>query len=196
MPILSNLATYIYHQRPDLHAAFPDLYGQHRIDVVRWFIGQAALEYNVEQACIAPLRQAFVEWATRPDAEDPARRATGESDDHAGVPILTNLAAYVHHSRPDLRAAFPDPYGRHRIDYLLWLVEHASHEYQLDDACIAPLRRQFLAWALHAKPRQASDRYGKHRFAYLSRYLLAHKQLVHTPSGSVIRFVSQLLRRV
>jgi hypothetical protein len=192
---LSNLAVHFYLRHPDLQAAFPDLYGLHRVDFARWFIEHAARECGVEQACLEPLRRQFLAWTTRPDARDPAQTTNGEENGRTNLPVLTNFAAYAHRSRPDLRAAFPDLYGRHRIDVLLWLVEHASREYQLDDACIAPLRRQFLAWALHSPFGRSSDRCGKRRFVYLSRYLLAHRPPPHRPIGVLVAFVSRLLSR-
>jgi hypothetical protein len=197
--VLPNAVTYFYHQRPDLLAAFPDLYGKHRIDLARWYIDHAAHDYHLDDGYIAPLRQAFTLWAARPNTDDAAVLARDSTGARARIPVLTNLAAYVYRSRPDLRAAFPDLCGHQRIAFLLWLIEHASREYQLDHACITPLRRDFMAWALHpgpirSLPRISSIGYNKYRAAYLSQYLLAQKQ--PTPFGSLIRSFSRFLLRL
>jgi hypothetical protein len=204
-PILTNLAAYVYSRRPDLRAAFPDPYGRHRIDLALWLIEHAPHDYHLDDACVAPLRLLLIAWAVRPNAHDPAHAPAGGAG-HATAPTLTNLAAYVYSRRPDLRAAFPDPYGRHRIDFVLWLIEHAPHDYHLDDTCVAPLRQQFLAWALGSDgpishrlniaannrrrspaAHQNPDRYGDQRFAYLSLYILGHKRMTRTPIGMIIR---------
>jgi hypothetical protein len=193
VPILTNLATYLYQRRPDLRAAFPDLYDLHRIDLVRWVVEHAAHEHGIDPACVEPLRLAFTQWATRPDANDPLVYPNRRAEDQNGVPVVTNLAAYIYRSRPDLRTAFPNVYGRQRIGFLLWLIEHVSQEYQIDDSCIAPLRHQFLDWALHSRSRQSHDRYDIYRFVYLSQFLIAHKQLPTTPIGTMFRSASRLL---
>jgi hypothetical protein len=184
VPVLTNLALYLYRQRPDLQAAFPDVYGQHRLEIVFWLIGAAIAEHRLDPAWVAPLRRAFTEWAARPAAADPARQRAGG----AGLPILTNLAMFVYQQRPDLRAAFPDVYGRHRLDFILWLIDHAAPEYQLDDDSVAPLREGFLSWAM--QPSTNGEQ--RLRTIYLSRFLLRRKQLEQTPAGRFIRAVAAL----
>jgi hypothetical protein len=187
LPVLTNLAMFLYRERPDLQAAFPDVYGQHRLDIVYWLIGKARDEYRIEDAWVAPLRRAFMAWAARPDAGDPAAPASA-AQPQADLPALTNLAQFVFQRRSDLRAAFPDVYGRHRLDFLLWLIEHAAGEYQLDDACVAPLRQGFLAWAM--RPGSPAGR--RRRRAYLSRYLLQRKHIEQTPVGLLIRAIGAI----
>jgi hypothetical protein len=48
-PVITNLGTYIYENRPDLRVAFPDLYGADRVAFSHWFteisfIGSRALD--------------------------------------------------------------------------------------------------------------------------------------------------------
>jgi hypothetical protein len=206
-PIVTNVAAYLHRTRTDVGAAFPDLYGQDRVDFVLWLLAHGSRDYDLDAVYVAPLRQSFVAWATQPDANDPARRASGAAASWDGVPVLTNLAAYVYQRRPDLRTAFPDLYGRNRLDVVLWMIEHAAGEYQLDQACTAPLRQEFLAWAIGAGPHSAAHtrrtsalppsraRYQNHRFAYLSWYLLSRKQISGTPIGTVIRLIIWVLTR-
>lgn len=44
-PTLTNLALYIYHIRPDLQEAFPDVFGKDRIGFARWFVNYAPNRY-------------------------------------------------------------------------------------------------------------------------------------------------------
>jgi hypothetical protein len=187
LPVLTNLAMFLYRDRPDLQAAFPDVYGQHRLDVIYWLIGAARGEYRLDDTWLVPVQQAFVTWAIRPDAGDPAG-SSNRAQPHADLPVLTNLARFVYQRRPDLRVTFPDLYGPHRVDFLLWLIEHAAGEYQFADACVAPLRQEFLAWAM--RPGSLAGR--QRRRAYLSRYLLRHKRIEQTTAGLVIRALGAL----
>ena len=139
LPLITNLAAFFWRTWLDVRAAFPDLYGQHRIDALFWIVGHAAQEYELEDDYIVPLRQSLVEWATRPAMDDPAAL------EDVCVPTLTNLVAYIHQRRPDLQAAFPDLYRRHRMDMLLWTMVHAPAEYPLGAAAITLLRQQFMA---------------------------------------------------
>jgi len=149
VPGLTYLARYIYRRRPNLRAIFPDVYGQHRIEYMRWFLGHAASEYSLDQACIAPLRQAFTAWATRPSAQDPARhpKLFGSRGSQAGLPVLTNLAVYIYDRRADLHTIYPDLYGQHRIDIVRWMIAHAVTEFNIEPAWIEPLRQAFADWA-------------------------------------------------
>jgi hypothetical protein len=36
-PVITNLGTYIYENRRDLHVAFPDIYGDDRVAFSHWF---------------------------------------------------------------------------------------------------------------------------------------------------------------
>ena len=36
-PVITNLGTYIYEKRRDLHVAFPDIYGADRVAFSHWF---------------------------------------------------------------------------------------------------------------------------------------------------------------
>ena len=66
----------------------------------------------------------FFDWLNAPADEDPFR--------DSGVPPITNLAAFIYRKRPDLQAAFPDPFNSDRLPYAGWFLRHAREEYQLD----------------------------------------------------------------
>jgi hypothetical protein len=51
--------------------------------------------------------------------------AAADDDPHAGriAPLITQLGAYLYHSRRDLLEIFPDPYGRDRVAFSHWFTE-------------------------------------------------------------------------
>jgi len=55
-PTITNLAHYIYGERPDLQTTFPDLFGEDRHRFGHWFITHAQTEYALDKAFIEPTR--------------------------------------------------------------------------------------------------------------------------------------------
>ncbi|MHB8645405.1 MAG: sulfotransferase domain-containing protein [Thermomicrobiales bacterium] len=80
----------------------------------------------------------FFAWITAPADADLYR----SGDD----PVITNLAAYLHHTEATLRQMFPDPFGADRRAYFCWFVVHAPPVYGLDRAFIAPVQAAGQAW--------------------------------------------------
>ena len=64
------------------------------------------------------------DWLNAPADDDPFRQS--------GIPPITNLAVFIYRKRPDLQAAFPDPFDSSRLPYAGWFLRHAAEEYQLD----------------------------------------------------------------
>ena len=56
-----------------------------------------------------------------------------------GYPVLTRLALSLYHLRPDLRAAFPDALGAHRLAFAAWLSRSAREQEGLEDVFLDPL---------------------------------------------------------
>ena len=55
----------------------------------------------------------------------------------------SDLLQLIYRSRPDVQAAFPDPFGRDRLGFLRWLLSYGRRELFLDDDVLAPFRDQF-----------------------------------------------------
>jgi hypothetical protein len=70
------------------------------------------------------------------DFEGP--RATSP-EDPGGIPRLTNLAVHIYRLRPDLQERFPDVFGRHRGDFVRWLIQPGADEYALTREELAPI---------------------------------------------------------
>lgn len=124
LPAITNLASYIHRTRFDLQKAFPDPYGQNRIDYLSWFLGHAQSECKFDRAFIEPIRKSFIEWANQSAPADLYREGKW--------PVITNIAAYIYNIRPDLQQAFPDIYGQNRLDYAGWLTVHGRLEHSLE----------------------------------------------------------------
>lgn len=80
----------------------------------------------------------FFEWLVAPARRDP-RPDT--------VPVVTELAAYLHGVRPDVQAVFPDPFGADRLSFTNWFTANATAEYLLDHQLALPV---FRSWAAPA----------------------------------------------
>lgn len=57
------------------------------------------------------------------------------------TPLLSHLMVALWERRPDLRAAFPDPYGRDRVSYAYWFADNAASYAHLSLPFIEPVRQ-------------------------------------------------------
>lgn len=138
VPLISNVAKWIYERRPDLQQAMPDAYGADRIEFIDWFIRQAQLEWGLDASLIRPMFERYAAWANAP---------VGAANSDPSQPPLTNLMVYLHRRHAPLRAAFPDLAGPDRASYVVWFLSNAEREYLLDASCIQAARTLFETWA-------------------------------------------------
>ena len=82
----------------------------------------------------------FFNWINSPSDED----------DHLGteLPVITNLARYIHFVQQDIRKLYPDLYGKDRVPYLMWFQREAGAVCQLHEAFIQPVKKAFTRWAV------------------------------------------------
>jgi hypothetical protein len=73
----------------------------------------------------------FFAWLNAPCRADPCCGGA--------VPLVTNLAWNLHQARPDLRRAYPDPFGADRLGFVNWFLIFAMKEFGLDLAFTAPV---------------------------------------------------------
>ncbi len=78
----------------------------------------------------------FLAWLNSPAAADPTGGAL--------APAITELGAYLHSIRADVRTSMPDLFGAHRVDFSRWFLSSAVREYDLDRAFTLPVIR---SWA-------------------------------------------------
>jgi hypothetical protein len=129
VPTITNLMAYFHRQRADLQKLYPDPYGEHRIGYLLWYLRNAATEYDLDAALIEPVQQALLAWANTPSDTE---------IDMTAQPQITKLAAYLYAIRPDVQEAYPDPYGRDRMQFAHWFVLGARREYGLPMEFILP----------------------------------------------------------
>jgi len=136
---LSNLAAFVYGQRPDVRMVYPDLTGSNRYEYAQWFLSYAETEYGLDRPFVDSQRAGLSRWAGAPCNVDGAGI-------YAGLP-LSNLAADLYDRRADLQRAYPDLTGSGRYEYAQWFLRHAETEYGLDPAFIHSQRAGLLRWA-------------------------------------------------
>jgi hypothetical protein len=86
----------------------------------------------------------FLTWLNSPAAADPAGGAL--------APAITELGAYLHSIRADVRAVLPDLYGAHRVGFTKWFLSSAVREYALDRAFTLPVVRSWAESADRVPP--------------------------------------------
>lgn len=82
----------------------------------------------------------FFSWLNAPADSDPLRL-------DPTAPLISNLILRLYHDHFNLVAEFPDVYHTHRVAWLLWFLEKAHSEFDLDDAFIAPVLASLVTWA-------------------------------------------------
>jgi hypothetical protein len=74
IPRMTNLAVFAHKQRPDLQAAFPDIFGLNRLGYAAWFLRYAGHRYELDHSFLSPIALSWLgksSWAAR------VRRAFG-----------------------------------------------------------------------------------------------------------------------
>ena len=173
-PALPRLALLLWDRRPDLQARFPRPDGADRVAFAEWLVATAAQE-GIDPAFVMALaddlrrlgagpvaaeREAAAErlFAAPGDERAPlASEARALTPDlvawltaDAGFepsrkPRIPHFALSLYRQRTDLRRVFPDPLGRDREPFALWLVTSGRLEHGLPAALLAPTLRT-LSW--------------------------------------------------
>ena len=202
VPVLTELAHYLYCVRPDVQPAFLDPFGADRSAFFDWFLFNARQEYGLPHRFVAQnpfsdshqfsdgtrtarvivrlfldlpesMRQqwsnpalagsgSFLAWLNSPAAADPNAGAM--------APAITELGAYLHSIRPDVRQRWPELYGKNRVDFAQWFLSSAASEYELDRAFTLPIVR---SWA------QSVDRVPPHVCKLLRQRRRALHRIAH-----------------
>jgi hypothetical protein len=112
---VTELGAYLYSTRADLCRLWPDLYGTHRVDFSDWFLSNAASEYQLDPALIAPVASSW--------AQSFGSNASTFSD---GTPIVHLLRrAYLSLPQP-LKDQWDDPCKDGDGSFLSWLKSPAQ----------------------------------------------------------------------
>ncbi|MGC4050680.1 MAG: glycosyltransferase family 4 protein [Paludibaculum sp.] len=153
-PGISRLAYRIYRTRTDVQAAMPDIFGGHYLRFLEWLLNSGRVEHAVGDAFLTTITAAARTYREHRDrVAEPDPQDEREGDEHAagaappdGARIrLTRLAAAIYNARPELQRIFPDPRGRDRARFLVWLLTYGRQEYQLSTHHVAILNQQWRA---------------------------------------------------
>ena len=63
IPRMTNLAVFVYKQRPDLQAAFPDIFDLNRLGYAAWFLRYAGHRYELDRCFLTPIA---LSWISKP----------------------------------------------------------------------------------------------------------------------------------
>jgi len=147
---VSRLAYRIYRARTDVQAAMPDIFGGHYLSFLEWMMVSGRIEHGLGEEFLLPIAGAFQSGASDgPGRESRAKTPfdvllaemvhdAPESNDRALQ--LSRLAGALFDIRPELRRHFPDPRGRDRERFLMWLLTYGKREHHLSAAQVAPLK--------------------------------------------------------
>ena len=59
-PRITNLAAFVYRQRPDLQTAFPDIFDSNRLSYASWFLRYAAHRYQLDRSFLTPIALSWI----------------------------------------------------------------------------------------------------------------------------------------
>jgi len=132
-PTITRGMLYSYRHSAFAQQLFTDVLGPGRERFVSWFrrLGQWGMLFC--RIYYIPLSDDDVKWA-----DSPAGPGGADRDD----PPITNLMAWIYDLRPDIRHRFPDPYGKDRMDFVLWILNHSA-EYAGGQVIARPLLEWF-----------------------------------------------------
>jgi hypothetical protein len=121
---LSNIAAFVYQQRPDVQLVYKDLSSGERYEYVRWFLQRAGKAHGLDAAFIDRQRAYLLRWA------------------NAGTPVggewASNFVAHICRSRIDVLGSFPHIAGGDR-KALVRAVVRAAKALEMDRDYIRPL---------------------------------------------------------
>ncbi len=121
---LSNIAAFVYGQRPDVRLVYQDLGSAGRYEYVRWFLRRAGKGHALDAAFIDRQRAYLVRWANAPTP--------------VGSQRACNFVAHICRSRIDVLASFPHIHGVERRA-LVRAVAGAARALGMDGDYIRPL---------------------------------------------------------
>jgi glycosyltransferase involved in cell wall biosynthesis len=156
---ISRLMYRIYGTRADLQAMMPDIFGGDRFRFLEWVLSQGKVDHGLHDIMLAPI------WDSVRAAEKHRNRQRGQAAPVNGASSglehpekldesmlagqsgmrLTRLARVIYESRPELQRVFPDPSGRDRAKFLVWILTYGKKEHLLTEPHLAPLRSQWSA---------------------------------------------------
>jgi hypothetical protein len=123
---ISNIAAFVYEQRPDVRLVYGDLNSSDRYEYARWFLRRAGTECGLDAAFVNRQRASLLRWA---NASTPVSGAWA-----------SNFVAHICRCRIDVLASFPHIAGADRRE-LVRAVVRAAKALGMDPGYIRPLEQ-------------------------------------------------------
>ncbi len=139
----SRLGWWLFQARPEVRAVMPDPFGSDRLKVLHWLVDGIRREWSLPDEYFEPIRASLKIFTKYPDGKLPAelqRKLSG-----GGLWGLPSAARTIHGARNDLKKLFPDPAGRDRGRFLLWLLTFGRLEHHLAREAVESLEREWRA---------------------------------------------------
>ncbi len=161
---ISRLAYRIYRTRTDLQSSMPDIFGGHYRRFLEWMLVSGRVEHGLGDVFLKTVADAIAtckhhqrarSWPQVTAPEEFVAESAGEGGaaNGSGQKLrLTRLAAAIYEARPELQHYFPDPCGRDRMRFLVWMLTYGRKEHYLSSAQLAPLKAQWRS-AIASLPR-------------------------------------------
>jgi hypothetical protein len=163
--LVNRASCYLWRERPDVRAEFPDIEGVDLARYLDWYLDKGATEAGLDEIFIEPLRHIPPQPAgesrrdeereevARIDLRDPGEKTGWLNDLAVGGdgPRVTRLAMVIHRTRPDVNRLYPDPLGHDRAGLAYWTALHGARDYRLHEDLVRPIRESLTAksrWTL------------------------------------------------
>ncbi len=122
---VTRLGLHIYRSRQDVQSVMPDLLGGDRVRFLEWLLSSGRREHDLFDELLEPVVDALAALQAQP--ENPAA-----PPQQVSAARITSLYAFIDRlllNRPDLRRAFPDPFGADAATLLAWLSTYGLVEH-------------------------------------------------------------------
>ena len=137
-PGISRLAYRIYRTRTDVQSAMPDIFDGNYRRFLEWMLVSGPVEHGLGDAFLTTIRNAIETYNEHRGYPDGAKPVVA-----VGSGKLTRMAAAIYRSRPELQHYFPDPGGRDRLRFLVWLLTYGVAEHDLSEQHVEALQAQW-----------------------------------------------------
>jgi len=151
---VNRTALYVWQERSDVKKEFPNLEGGELPRFLEWYRSKGIIEESFHGVfaealgAVAAMGSAHpqirrIQEVARIDLSNPGERTAWLSEpiDDIAEPTLTLLSLALHRACPDVAAQYPDPLGRHRIQFAYWFALEGRRSFGLHSDLVAPVRR-------------------------------------------------------
>lgn len=149
----TRLGWWLYEARPDVKAIMPDPFGRDRMRVLHWLVEGMRLEWSIPDEYFVSMRASLKSFIGFPDGKMPMELKRQLTWSKLGS--LPPVVRRIYDSRSDLKRPFPDPAGKDRVPFLLWLLTYGRMEHYLSEETVSALKLEWKDSLAAVPPAQA-----------------------------------------